>query len=257
MKNENMSEWIEKARNIGLDYACLNQDKIKMYSDLENLGLPHPKQYIINEKEINSKKVSKLFENSEMFCRLIPKEKNILRPYKLGIKSRDELIDFCSNYDLNKYIINLIEDGNVTHTGVILAKNTYDDFETPNTCFVEIIRGSGPELMHGKKIPANGDVDIFTRSIHYVNSNLLKNNNKKSSQTTDANLTEFDELEKRLAFQALEYIGGPKHPWPGYYEFSVWDESTIMFRNYQSPNSAWVKNIKEVYIAGSVKSFLI
>jgi hypothetical protein len=56
----------------------------------------------------------------------------------------------------------------------------------------------------------------------------------------DINTSEPAKEERRLILQALRYIGGPQHPFPGYYEFDVLGKEQIMFRNYQHPGS-WTK----------------
>ena|SRR3989338_3842184 len=205
---ENMSNWIREAKKLGINLSMLHQDKEKMYEELQQLKLPHPKTYNIAAEQIKSKEVQNLFQKNAYFCRLIPKDKNAIRPYHLKIKTQEEFLHFCMQYELSEYKIQLVEKGNITHSGVIVIKNKKG--------IIELVRGDGPDITHGHKIPVTADVK---EGIYYRN--------------------EVDEREKNIIKEALLMIGWQKNFIEGYFEFEVWNNDKILFRNYQPPESAW------------------
>ena len=81
---------------------------------------------------------------------------------------------------------------------------------------IELVRGDGPDITHGHKIPVTADVK---EGIYYRN--------------------EVDEREKNIIKEALLMIGWQKNFIEGYFEFEVWNNDKILFRNYQPPESAW------------------
>ena len=91
----NTSIWIKEAERKGLDLSFLHREELKPFSATDELGLPRPEFYIISAKEIDSPKTRKIFNRTNCFCRLIPKQGG-LRPYRLNLKSVEELEDFCS-----------------------------------------------------------------------------------------------------------------------------------------------------------------
>lgn len=203
-----MSNWIREAKKLGINLSMLHQDKEKMYEELQQLKLPHPKTYNIAAEQIKSKEVQNLFQKNAYFCRLIPKDKNAIRPYHLKIKTQEEFLHFCMQYELSEYKIQLVEKGNITHSGVIVIKNKKG--------IIELVRGDGPDITHGHKIPVTADVK---EGIYYRN--------------------EVDEREKNIIKEALLMIGWQKNFIEGYFEFEVWNNDKILFRNYQPPESAW------------------
>ncbi|MDP2750080.1 MAG: hypothetical protein Q8O89_04580 [Nanoarchaeota archaeon] len=225
---QNISRWIVEGKKSGIDLSSLGQDKMGMHQTLAELGLPRPQVHII-KKEILDSKTSKtidsIFEESDFFCRLIPKDKSKIRPYRLRLKSKKDFINFVSKYELDNYIIQLVERDDVTHTGaIIVQKEIYEKkSDITGRCIAELVKGDGPNLFHGYKTPVHAELD-FTRAIKYSREGAFA-----------------DDLSRQLIYQALKHIGGPKNPFPGYYEFSVWNKEKIVFRNYQPPESPWAK----------------
>ena len=120
----------------------------------------------------------------------------------------------------------LVERGNVTHAGSIIAKD--DDVGIPGKCIVELVEGTGEDLFHALKTPVTATVDFpkinWFRAIRYSGSKI---------QPT--------EEEERLIWRAIRMVGGLKHPFPGYYEFDVYDRTRIVFRRYQDSKSEYAK----------------
>lgn len=219
-----MSEWIAEAKKQNINLSGLYQDKKAIYEILEKMQLPHGKSYIIKTEEINSKKIENLFEKAQYFCRLIPKDKDMIRPYKLKINSAKEFRDFCKEYDLKKYTIQLVEKGEVTYFGVIIATN--DEKDNLGVCIIELVEGDGPDLTHGEKIPITAKI----------------NKNHELEWISDKKPTE---EERKIIERAVEYIGGAEKPFSGYYEFTVWGKEKIIFQNYQDPETPYC-NIKKI-----------
>lgn len=218
--NQNASAWMAAGEKKGIDVSYLHQDKTKIFDFLEQLGLPRPASHLVEGIYAQWPIIDDLFKLfPSYFCRLIPKEGE--RQYKPLVRSAQEFREFCSPHNMKKYIINLVEKGNVTHTGSIIAAD-----ETPSDirkCIVEVVEGDGPDLFHGHMTPVHAEVN-FNRAICY-----------------DGKIP--TEEESGLVFTALRLVGGPRHPFPGYYEFEVWDRKDIIFRNYQGPGTAY-SNIK-------------
>ncbi len=160
-----------------------------------------------------------VFYGHGYFCRLIPKG-GAHRPFALKISSYEELRRFCSLYEICDYdTIQLVsEPGTVTHTGAIIAMD--EGMGVQGHCIVELVEGNGPDLFHGHKTPVRAEVG-FDRCIKYDNSTI---------KTLPK--------DREIIYGALKYIGWPKHPIAGYYEFMVIDWK-ILFRNYQNPSSAY------------------
>ena len=216
MKNENMSIWIREARKQGIDLSAMYQDKLKIYDVLEILGLPTPKRYTLDPKEIENPWVEEIFRNNTYFCRLIPNDKEKTRPYKMRVTTKEELKIFYEE-QRGEYTIMLVEKGEVRYSGVIIA---IEDGEEQRGV-VELVKGDGEDLAHGKKTPLHGKWEA-RRKIKYINQIPKKE-------------------EEQIIEQAIRAIGYPKAPFPGYYEFEVWKENQIIFRNYQSPQTPYGK----------------
>ncbi len=88
----------------------------------------------------------------------IASKKRGVRPYKLNVASSEELIEFCSQYNLSEYEIMLVERGNVTHAGAIIARD--EGAGIPGKCIVELLEGSREDLSHGHKTPISAVVGI-------------------------------------------------------------------------------------------------
>lgn len=223
-RKANTSVWIEEADKVGLDLNFLRQDKEGMFEKLDSLGLPRPATYIIPTSQIDSPRTRKILERTNCFCRLIPKHGG-RRPYKPNIASIKGLKWFCKPHDLSQYEIQLVEKGNITHTGSIIAED--ESIGIPGKSIMEIVEGTGEDLFHGLKTPNLATIDFpginWFRAIRY-----------------DSNQDPTQE-ERKIIWQAVKMIGGPKHPFPGYYEFNVYDRTRIVFRNYQPPSSAYAK----------------
>ena len=210
---ENSSDWIDAGLVIGVDLSGLYEDKRRMVDMLDRLGLSRHKDYYISEDQINSDFVETLFSHTACFCRLIPRSGG-RRPYRERISSAEEFRAFCSEYNLSNYDIHLVEKPGLEYTGGIIANEFGPGI--PMSCAIEIVRGDGHALFHGKEIPIHADVD-FDRVVKYSGH------------------IEPTEEERRIVYRALHMIGGPGHPFPGYYEFDVLAEGEIKFRNYQNP----------------------
>ena len=104
----------------------------------------------------------------------------------------------------------LTEKRPVTHSGVIIAKD--------NQMVIELVEGDAPNMTHGQKTP-------YTLQI-----------TKERELKTTENIPQ---QVSTLMYEALSFIGGPKQPHEGYFEFDVWENKTIIFRNYQPPESAY------------------
>ncbi len=212
----NSARWIGLAKTKGLDLQWLDEDKTAIYPALQALGLPFPAVYYIAAHEVTSSTVDALFATSDYFCRLIPRERGE-RPFRVRLRSAQEFREFCGGYDLSKYIINVVQRGDITHTGSIVARDEASC--VPGRCIVEVVEGEGPDLFHGHKTPATAELDDL-RIVRYG-----------CKQPTDD--------ERAIVYSALRWIGGPSHPFPGYYEFEVWSGSAIKFRNYQNQDSPY------------------
>ena len=213
-----MSEWILKAKNCGIDLSNLHQDKEKMWKDLKSRNLPVPKTYTIKADEITGKRVQKIFQKTNCFCRLIPKNKDAIRPYNLKLTSVDEFQKFCSKYNLSEYTIQLLEKQNITHSGTAIIKKEFS--------IIEVVKGDGPNMTHGLKIPIT--IVIRRGKIKYVHK-----------QPTV--------IQKNIINKVKNYVKNKQ----GYYEFDVQNNKTILFRNYQPKNTPWT-NIEETWNSKSV-----
>ncbi|MBI4163369.1 MAG: hypothetical protein HY512_00785 [Candidatus Aenigmarchaeota archaeon] len=235
--NENSSGWIAAGRKRALDLSWLHQDKEKIYDGLDRLALPRPKTYIFEGVYISSVYVDELFERSKLrgagfFVRLVPKNSEENRPYREKIFTAEGLRVFCSGYDIKSYRVNLVESGCLTHTGAIVATDASPG--VPGRCAIEIAKCAGHEFFHGKIIPTHAEISMGPRTVKFSEKSLPIFQNQEKEEK----FLEEKEKEERLALRALRMIGGPKHPFPGYYEFSVWDDR-IFFRNYQPQDSVY------------------
>ncbi len=208
----NASEWIAEGRKIGTDLSFLLQDKTIIYQKVQDLGLPTLLPIYFSKEDLGSQRLAKVFREKAYFCRLLPKDSIHQRKYRLTISSVDELNEFCREVDMNHYSIQLSEQGNVTHTGGIIAQE--------DACIVELVEGLGPDLFHGTMTPLQATAFPW-RTIEWSEDP--------------------SEKEERIIRRALRYIGWPRHAFPGYFEFSLWDETQFWFRNYQPPDSMYAK----------------
>ncbi|GEM_PF-3130040 len=237
MVNENSSGWVAKGTERGLDLKWLEQDKENIYNGLERLGLPTPKRYIFDGSDIDSFYVDEVFRGARsskehnFFVRLIP----VLggdRPYRVCVSSVEQLRDFCSAYDMRRYTVGLSRYGDLTHTGSVIATDIRAGVS--GECVVEVASCGGPDFFHGKVTPTHAKISIGPRTVKFSEEDLPKNLKKDELKFA----LEAREIRRSLALKALRMIGGPRHPFPGYYEFSVWDDQ-IFFRNYQPPSSVY------------------
>lgn len=206
----NLPDWYLALKRVGIEFPELIQDKVKVYEDLERLGLPHHKYIFMDGTEYDERTLRKfLSKDDNYFCRLIPKEKESKRPYALGLKTFEDLLKFIEGYNLGEYIINLVGYGSVVYSGCIISGES--------GTVIELLKGTGEELFHGTKTPIHAYVDSFLGIVRYKNIE------------PDTHIE-----ERHLVYRALKYIGGPKNPLSGYYEFDVLEGSEIKFRNYQN-----------------------
>lgn len=219
--NENMPGWDAAAKEHGIDLSCFEQDKILKQKRLIDLGLPVARNLLYQRDELKMDIIDELFSECDWFCRLIPKHGGD-RPWRLRLKSRKEFEEFISQYDLSKYMINLGEKRDVSYTGAIISHDDADGL--PDHCIAEIAPVDGHEFFHGKVIPIHAEVGPYGRVIHYTGLHLNPSVHERS-----------------LVRNALRWIGGPRHPLPGYFEFEVWGRWDIRFRNYQPQDTAYAR----------------
>ncbi|MCH7568351.1 MAG: hypothetical protein IIA87_02925 [Nanoarchaeota archaeon] len=221
-KNQNSSVWLAEATKAGLNLDFLRRDETKMFEVLDGIGVPRTRVYFPTRSQVKSLRTKRIFNEHSCFCRLVPKDRNLRRPYNVNITSPEELREFCSKYDLSQYSVMLVEKGNVTHSGSIIARD--DSPGNPGKCIIELVEGTGEDLLHGLKTPVTVAIEIpglnWFRTMRYLN-------NEPTS------------TEKRLIRDAIKLVGGVRHPFPGYYEFDAYDETRIMFRKYQNPSTAY------------------
>ena len=222
-KNENATIWIESAKESGIDLSWMYETKEGLDEKLESLGLPHPKTHIISGDKIDSPEIEDMFATTSFFCRLVPKDGGI-RPYRLKLTTAEEFRKFVSEYDLTKYKVHFVEKGDLTHTGAIIA--TEEAFGVPGRCVIELVEGDGPTLFHGKETPISAQIEFPSPGPRVIRYHDWQNPT---------------EQERYLIWRALQLIGGPSHPFPGYYEFDVVGGHRILFRNYQGPRSGYAK----------------
>jgi len=215
MQSRTTAGWIHQAHEAGLDFSFLEEDKNIISVNLEKLGLPRPRVYFLTPKQVHSGEIDQLFSQMDFFCRLFHTDKTKKeRPYRQHLRTAADFRKFCSEYDLSEYGIQILERQETTHAGNIIVKE--------ERCIVEIIEGNNAiGLNQGYMTPIHAEIDPWTRIIHYKNADP-------------------SEKIRKLVFNALKYIGGPKNPLPGYYEFDVWVEKGITFRNYQLPDSNFI-----------------
>lgn len=211
-KSLNSSEWVRQAKSKNLDADFLHQDKRRVMQFFREHSIPsYP--YIFF-RSLRSARVLKMLDGTPCFCRLIPKNNNQWRPARLGIRTPEELEEFCAPYKLRDYTPMLVKQGEITHTGGIIADLVSDGV------IIELIRGTGPDLFHSKKTPFNAISGFFdTRTLKHR--------------------TETPPSERNLMYRALKHINWPSCPLPGYYEFDVLGGGDIRFRNYQDKDSAY------------------
>jgi len=223
-KNQNSSAWIAEAEKAGINLSFLERDETRMYEVLDDLGVPRTQVYFPTHEEVESLRTRKIFKQHNCFCRLVPKNKDLERPYRINLTSPEELLEFCSEYDSSQYSVMLVEKGNVTHSGSIVARD--DSPGNPGKCVVELVQGTGEDLFHGSKTPVTLLIETprlnWFRTMRYLD--------KEPTRT-----------ERKLIEKAIGLIGGVKHPFPGYYEFDAYDGTRIMFRKYQNPSTAYAK----------------
>lgn len=207
-----MSAWICKAKECNIDLRNLHQDKEKIWKSLKSRNLPVPKMHMIKANEITSKKVQKIFAKTNCFCRLIPKNKDVIRPYKLRLTSVSEFQKFCSEYNLSEYIIQIVERPNITHSGVIIVKKRFS--------VIEVVKGDGPDMTHGLKTPVTA----------VIRREQIKYPCKRPTA-----------IQKKIINKVKRYVKERQ----GYYEFDVTNNKRILFRNYQPKNTPWT-NIKAI-----------
>lgn len=221
-KNQNTSVWIKSTEEKGLDARFLERDESeKMYEILDSLGLPRTRVYYPSKREIENLQTGEIFSQHPCFCRLIPKSGGI-RPYNLEIRSAEELRDFYSE-NPGDYQAMLVERGNVTHAGAIIAKD--ESTGNPGKCTVELVEGTGEDLAHGLRTPVSTQIDFPGRNWFRIF--------KYDREPTPT------EKERSLITQAIKLIGGINHPFPGYYEFDVVDGTRIIFKKYQKQKTAY------------------
>lgn len=215
MGNLNTSHWMIVAKEKGIDLSFLEEDKIGVDKKIQELDLPGQKVFYLTSEEVNTQRAEDLLSQYNFFCRLIPKDKDVQREYHPYLETVEEFRKFCGEFDLSQYIIQLKEKERVIYSGAIIVKG--------DRCIVELIEGenSSEELFHSLKTPVHAEVDPWTKTIRYENG--------------------IPKIEMRkIVFNALKLIGGPKHPFPGYYEFQVWAGTKINFYNYHSPDSGYI-----------------
>ena len=219
MGSQNASDWMNVGRKKGILLDFMYQDKSMMYTMLQELGLPYPPFHIFKGSEMRMDAAASLFQSGKsFFCRLVPRNPAQERPYCLRLTSQTELEEFLLPYHLDEYKeMQLVEKPEVFYTGSIIAQDQAPGI--PGKCVVELVPGDGPNLFHGKRIPLTAFIEFGLLTI--------------APGTIS--------LERTLIYQALNLVGGLKHPFPGYYEFEVWKENEIKFRNYQSPTTAYAQ----------------
>ncbi len=210
--NGNSAHWISQGKRTGIDLQFLYQDKTKTFEILEQLGLPTPLRYSFpNLIRINPT----IFDGKRYFCRLVPYNPLDERPYHLGLTSPEEFQEFVRPYNLDTFReVQLIEKGHIIYTGAIVASN--------EQYVMELVEGDGPRLFHGEAIPVHAQMG-------------------SSGVMCYSSVREPALSERKMMFRALKLVGGPRHPFPGYYEFEIDDTERLIFRNYQSPESAYGK----------------
>jgi hypothetical protein len=223
MEQKNSAEWIIAGERESIDLTFLYQDKSAITQSLERLGLPHPQRYEFSPSHLDIGKISILFENGRRyFCRLVPHNPRKARPYRMAICSTAELTDFLEGNDLTAYReLHLGEKGIVIYTGGIIASDL--QLGVPGSLVVELVAGDGPVLFHGSGNPLQA--------------------RRNSSGVLQYHRPPSFPIEQNIIAEALQLIGGVSHPFPGYYEFEVWERNhnKVLFRNYQPPNSAYAK----------------
>jgi len=227
----NSSHWIAEGTKAELDLGFMYQDKGTISDMLDQLKLPRPREFHFLQDQLKYCLIRALFRGDmTYFCRLIPQDKTAIRPYRPEVSSFAELREFCDRNISQGHTINLVESGDITHTGCIIvnAENTYPNGAT----IVELVHGpdSGAELFHGRVIPIQAEIDRWTGVIRHKKHNL-------------------SEEDRHIIYRAIHMIGGPKNPFPGYYEWFVRKRKKgkatlkeILFRNYQPPHGAYGKN---------------
>ncbi|HLD57756.1 MAG TPA: hypothetical protein VJA47_05590 [archaeon] len=237
MANENSSGWIVEGRERALDLSLLHQDKDRIYDGLDRIALPTPHRYEFDCVDVLSDKVAELFRNPtspgyHFFVRLIPRFGG-QRPYKEEVKTFQELRDFCSLYDLRDFASRMVKwENEITHTGSIIATDISPGVS--GECVVETADCGGHDFFHGKVTPTHAKISIGPRIIKFSEEDLPKNLKEDELRLA----LEAQRIRRSLALRALRMIGGPRHPFPGYYEFSVCN-GDILFRNYQSRDSVY------------------
>jgi len=222
MNSGNSSDWIVRGMKKGIDASYMYQDKTNLQEMLETLRLPHPHLFRFDPLKLDLDYISSLFSSAQhYFSRLVPFSADVKRPYHLDLATVDELQDFLSSYSLESFKeLHLVERGEVVYSGVIIAQD--EKSCVPGRCLVELVKGDGQDLFHAKKIPIHGEFNEHRRICF-----------AEIITPTDA--------EKRILFDALSMVGGREHPFPGYYEFELWGDGRLMFRNYQGPETAYGK----------------
>lgn len=210
--NGNSAHWISQGKLTGLDLQFLYQDKTKWFDFLEQLGLPTPLRYAFPQiSNINHQ----IFDGKRFFCRLVPQNPADERPYHLSITSKQEFEEFVHPYEQQSFReVQFIEKGDILYTGAIIAGK--------EQCILELVEGDGPQLFHGQATPVHAQMGL---------SGVMK-----YSAVHEPTFS-----ERKLLFRAFQLVGGPRHPFPGYYEFEIDHRERLIFRNYQSPESAYGK----------------
>lgn len=219
MTSENASDWMNAGRKSAVALDFMYQDKSAIYTMLNQLGLPYPSLYVFKGSKMQVDAAAHLFQSGKVFfCRLVPRNPAQERPYCLRLESSNELQEFLASYHLADYgEMQLVEKPDIMYTGSIIAQDEAPGI--PGKCVVELVQGDGPDLFHGKKTPITAFIEF--------------------GRLTTSLPTTFPELT--LIHQALNLVGGVKHPFPGYFEFEVWEGNEIKFRNYQSPTSVYAQ----------------
>jgi len=212
--NSNLSRsflWKEKAREQGINLdEVLYQDKKGTYQRLDELGLPHSKTEIYPcENYMNNLDSIKSFidEGKIIFCRINPLVKGFPRFFSTNIRTFDDFTKFMNSHKFNhkQYEIHLVQNGEVTHAGVIISSDRI---------IGEIIEGTSTDLHEGKsEMPLGAEIDSFTGRITFTN---------KSS-----------EKAAKWLVKAMKLIGAQQKAIKGYFEFQV-SNGRLVFINCQT-----------------------
>lgn len=205
---ETLSDWGRALREYGLAKEAERFDEnntgIAVY--LEKLGLPHQRELIVDGNDFykRTEDVDKFIKEEGLtIVRLLPKNPDMKRKYRLRIESLEECLKYLSSEKLSDYKISISRMDDTGKGGVYVSND--------KGTFIDMVDEIPERLTHGELIPTTSAEILSNKEILY------------SSESTYE--------DKEIIERAVEYLYRDGKFLPGMFSFIV-REPEIVFVSY-------------------------